>query len=64
MGAPPVAESSDLSEWPRSADDVAALSARNMPGTATGIFQERYPPEASFFFQRNRTVGDAGLYKR
>ena len=24
MGAPPVAEASDLSEWPRSADDAAA----------------------------------------
>ena len=37
MGAPPVAGSSDLSEWPRSADDAAAPSARKMPGTATGI---------------------------
>jgi hypothetical protein len=36
MGAPPVAESSDLSEWQRSADDEAAPSARKMPGTATG----------------------------
>ena len=37
VGAPPGAESSDLSEWPRSADDAAAPSARNMPGTATGF---------------------------
>ena len=36
MGAPPVAEPSDLSEWPRSADDDAAPSARKLPGTATG----------------------------
>ena len=36
MGAPPAAESSDLSEWPRSADDDAALSARKLTGTATG----------------------------
>ena len=28
--------SSDLSEWPRSADEDAALSATKMPGTATG----------------------------
>ena len=43
--APPLAGSdgsaagggySDLSEWPRSADDAAAPSARKMPGTATG----------------------------
>ena len=27
---------SDQSEWQRSADDEAAVSARNMPGTATG----------------------------
>ena len=26
----------ELSEWQRSADDAAALSARKMPGTATG----------------------------
>ena len=32
-----MAEASDLSEWPRSADDAAAPSARKMPGTATGI---------------------------
>ena len=32
-----MAGSSDLSEWPRSADDAAAPSARKMPGTATGI---------------------------
>jgi hypothetical protein len=25
MGAPPVAEASDLSEWQRSADDAAAI---------------------------------------
>ena len=36
MGAPPAAESSDLSEWPRSADDDGAPSARKLPGTATG----------------------------
>ena len=36
MGAPPVAESSDLSEWPRSVSDAAAPSARRAPGTATG----------------------------
>ena len=36
MGAPPVAESSDLSEWQRSADDAATPLARNMPSTATG----------------------------
>ena len=41
MGAPPVAESSDLSEWPRSADDEAGLSARKLPGTATG---QRHKP--------------------
>ena len=27
---------SDLSEWPRSADEEAALAATKMPGTATG----------------------------
>ena len=27
---------SDLSEWQRSAADAAAVSARKMPGTATG----------------------------
>ena len=27
---------SDLSEWPRSADEEAAVSATKMPGTATG----------------------------
>ena len=26
----------EANEWPRSADDAAAPSARNMPGTATG----------------------------
>ena len=31
-----MAESSDLSEWQRSADDAAAPTARKMPGTATG----------------------------
>ena len=36
MGAPPVAESSDLSEWQRSTDDEAAPSARKLSGTATG----------------------------
>ena len=36
MGAPPVAESSDLSEWQRSVCNAAALSARRTPGTATG----------------------------
>ena len=35
MGAPPVAEASDLSEWPRSADEEAAPSVTKMPGTAT-----------------------------
>ena len=35
-GAPPVAESSDLSEWPRSADEEAAPTATKLPGTATG----------------------------
>ena len=29
-------EESDLSEWQRSAADAAAVSARKMPGTATG----------------------------
>ena len=33
---PPVAESREGSEWPRSADDAAAPSARNMPSIATG----------------------------
>ena len=28
---------SDLSEWQRSAADAAAVSARKMPGTATGF---------------------------
>jgi len=37
MGTPPVAEASDLSEWPRSVSDAAAPSARRAPGTATGI---------------------------
>ena len=32
-----MAESSDLSEWPRSVSDAAAPSARRAPGTATGI---------------------------
>ena len=32
---------SDLSEWQRSAYDAAALSARKMPGTATGHDQPR-----------------------
>ena len=31
---------SDLSEWPRSADDAAAPSARKLPGTATGILRD------------------------
>jgi len=35
MGAPPGAESSDLSEWPRSVCNAAALTARRTPGTAT-----------------------------
>ena len=37
-GAPPVAESSDLSEWPRSVCNAAALSARRTQGTATGCY--------------------------
>ena len=41
MGAPPAAESSDLSEWPRSADDDGAPSARKLPGTANGMVAER-----------------------
>ena len=36
MGAPPVAESSDLSEWPRSASEAAAPSATRVPSIATG----------------------------
>ena len=40
MGAPPVAGSSDLSEWQRSADDAATPLARNMPSTATGDVSE------------------------
>ena len=36
MGAPPVAEASDLSEWQRSIADAAAPSARKISGTATG----------------------------
>ncbi len=36
MRAPPVAESSELSEWQRSVCNAAALSARRAPGTATG----------------------------
>jgi len=39
MGAPPVAESSDLSEWQRSVCNAAALSARRTQGTATGHSQ-------------------------
>ena len=35
-GAPPVAESSDLSEWPRSTDAKERRRRRQMPGTATG----------------------------
>ena len=37
MGAPPVAESSDLSEWPRSTDAKERRRRRQMSGTATGI---------------------------
>ena len=36
-GLPPVAESSDLSEWPWSVCNAAAPSARRTQGTATGI---------------------------
>ena len=36
MGAPPVAESSDLSEWQRSVCNAGAPSPRRTPGTATG----------------------------
>ena len=39
MGAPPVAESSDLSEWLRSTAEAAAPSATKMSGTATGARQ-------------------------
>ena len=35
-GAPPVAGGAMLREWPRSADEEAALSATKLPGTATG----------------------------
>ena len=42
MGAPPGAESSDLSEWPRSVSDAAAPSARRAPGTATGVRKADY----------------------
>ena len=45
MGAPPAAESSDLSEWQRSIADAAAPSARKISGTATG----RAPALAVFF---------------
>ena len=39
MGSEPTAAGGgrkEASEWQRSADDEAALSARKMPGTATG----------------------------
>jgi len=39
MGSEPTAAGGgrkEASEWPRSADDEAVLTARNMPGTATG----------------------------
>ena len=36
MGAPPVAEASDLSEWPRSTDAKEHRRRRQMSGTATG----------------------------
>ena len=35
-GALPDGRCSDLSEWPGSVSDAAALSARRTPGTATG----------------------------
>ncbi len=41
-GAPPVAESSDLSEWPQSVRNAVAPSARRTPGTATGNSKEVY----------------------
>ena len=37
-----MAESSDLSEWPRSVGNAAAPSARRPPGTATGNCKEVY----------------------
>ena len=37
MGAPPVAETSDLSEWQRSTDAKERRRRRQMSGTATGI---------------------------
>ena len=36
-GAPPVAESSDLSEWPRSIAEEGFLKPTKISGTATGI---------------------------
>ena len=36
MGAPPVAESSDLSEWQRSIADEGFSKPRKISGTATG----------------------------
>ena len=38
MGAPPVAESSDLSEWQRSVCNAGAPPPRRTQGTATGLF--------------------------
>ena len=55
MGAPPVAESSDLSEWQRSADDEAAPSARKMPGTATGEHLGAYAQDEAFCLWSSRT---------
>jgi hypothetical protein len=34
--APPVADEAILREWPRTADEEAALPATKLPGTATG----------------------------
>ena len=45
--------SSDLSEWPRSADEEAAPSATKMPGTATGS-----PPSIVSVHELNFCVRD------
>ena len=55
MGAPPVAESSDLSEWQRSVCNAGVPSPRRTQGTATGLFA----PKGSFAITAVRRFFDA-----
>ncbi len=52
MGAPPVAESSDLSEWLRSTAEEGALSPTMMSGTATGL------TERNIYFAKGKMQTD------